>query len=95
MLEQFGDVLAQADALVLSDIYPANESPIPGVDTVGLAASVRQHRDIPIRLAESLDEAATYVGSHASPGDLILVLGAGSVGQLAPRIVEILERRVA
>jgi len=95
LLEQFGDVLAQADALVLSDIYPANESPIPGVDTVGLAASVRQHRDIPIRLADSLDEAATYVGSHASPGDLILVLGAGSVGQLVPRIVEMLERRVS
>ena len=95
LLEQFGDALAQADALVLVEIYPASETPIPGVDSVGLAVSVRQHRDIPIRIADSLDEAVTYVGSHASSGDLILVLGAGSVGQLAPRIVELLERRVA
>ena len=95
LLEQFGDALAQADALILSDIYPASEAPIPGVDSVRLAASVGQHRDIPIQIADSLDQAVTHVGSHALPGDLILVLGAGSVGQLAPRIVELLERRVA
>ena len=95
LLEQFGDALAQADALILSDIYPGSGAPIPGVDSVRLAASVGQHRDIPIQIADSLDQAVTHVGSHALPGDLILVLGAGSVGKLATRIVELLERRVA
>lgn len=95
LLDRFGEVLGLADALLLTEVYAASESRVEGVDAAAVARAVRRRSGVPIAIADSLEDAASRVAALAAAGDLIVVLGAGSVGRLAPRIVELLERRDA
>jgi UDP-N-acetylmuramate--alanine ligase len=86
LLEDFGPALALADVVVLTDIYSAGETPIPGVTIESLAAAVR--RAAPdVRVVASLDELPAALSRLAQPGDLIVTLGAGSIGALGDRIL--------
>ncbi len=93
LLDRFGQVLARADSLVLTGVYAASEPRMEGVDAAAVARAVRRHATVPTAIADSLEDAAARVVELAGPGDTIAVLGAGSIGRLAPRIVERLERR--
>ncbi len=92
LLDQFGKVLARADAVVLTDVYAASEPPIAGADAAAVAAAVRRHAAIPVHVADSLDAAADRAVASVRPGDMVVVLGAGSVGRLVPRVIELLEK---
>jgi UDP-N-acetylmuramate--alanine ligase len=89
LLDDFGPALALADEVVLLDIYPAGEPAIPGVSLEALAASVRKSV-ARLHLAHDLDEAAAAVGRLARRGDVVVTLGAGSVGALPDRILRVL-----
>ena len=93
LLDRFGQVLGQADALLLTEVYAASESRLEGIDAAAIARAVRRHSTIPIEIAASLDDAASRVTATVVAGDLVVVLGAGSIGRLAPRIVELLQER--
>ena len=93
LLDRFGQALAGADSLVLTDVYAASESRLEGVDAAAVAQAVGRHAAVPVVVADSLQDAASRVVELARSGDAIIVLGAGSIGRLAPRIVELLERR--
>ena len=95
LLDRFGQVLGRADWLLLTEVYAASEARLEGVDAAAVARAVRRHSPVPIRIAASLEDAASRVAALARAGDVIVVLGAGSIGRLAPRIVESLERRGA
>ncbi len=94
LLAEFAVALAAADAVVLTDIYAAGEDPIPGVTVDAVAAAVRRSGDAPVHVARTLDEVGPLVAGLACPGDLVLILGAGSIGQVADRVVEELRRRL-
>jgi UDP-N-acetylmuramate--alanine ligase len=90
--QEFVTAFNQADALLVMDIYPAGEPPIPGVTAEGLADAIRAHGHRNV----------TYVGSDRAViidhlvgtirrGDLVLTLGAGDVGQLGPELLKRLE----
>ncbi len=93
LLNRFGPALALADTLILTDVYAAGEAPVPGATAAAIAASVAATSPIPIRRVASLDEAVETVVSIARRGDVIVTLGAGSVGQIASRIIELLKGR--
>ncbi len=93
LLEEFGQALAGADEVVLTGIYAAGESPIPGVTTEALAAAIDRVRATPVRLVPAIDGVATAVADLARAGDLVIVLGAGSIGTVAGELVAELERR--
>ncbi|MEO8677572.1 MAG: UDP-N-acetylmuramate--L-alanine ligase [Vicinamibacterales bacterium] len=93
LLAEFGTALATADEVVLTDIYAASEDPIPGVTVEALAAAVNAARRTPVHVVKRLDEVATAVADLARRGDLVLTLGAGSIGGLATALVAELERR--
>ena len=95
LLERFGQALARADALVVTGVYAASEPRVEGVDAAAVARAVRRHSAAPVEVADGLEDAAARVVARARTGDAIVVLGAGSIGRLAPRIVELLERRDA
>jgi UDP-N-acetylmuramate--alanine ligase len=95
LLDRFGEVLGQADALLLTEVYAASESRLEGIDAAAVARAVRRHSTIPIEIAASLDDAASRLTAMVVPGDVVAVLGAGSVGRLAPRIVDLLRGRGA
>jgi UDP-N-acetylmuramate--alanine ligase len=89
LLNDFGPALALADVVVLVDIYAAGELPIPGINLETLAASVR--RDVnDLHVVPNLDDAAAEVGRLARPGDVVVTLGAGSIGTLPDRILRVL-----
>jgi UDP-N-acetylmuramate--alanine ligase len=91
--QEFLTAFNETDVLLVMDIYPAGETPIPGVTAADLVEGIRAHahRDV------------TYVGSDRSRivahladicrrGDLVLTLGAGDVGQIGPELLARLER---
>jgi UDP-N-acetylmuramate--alanine ligase len=92
LLDQFATALAGADAIVLTDIYAAGEPPIPGVTIDALDAVVRR-TGRPVTLVKAIDAVPAAVASIARPNDLVITLGAGSIGSVPDRILEALRAR--
>jgi UDP-N-acetylmuramate--alanine ligase len=93
LMQEFGDALAPADEVVLTDIYAASEDPIPGVTIDALAAAVNKGRSRPVQVVPKLADMAARVADLARPGDLVITLGAGSIGSLAGQLVAELQKR--
>ncbi len=75
----FSTVFAGVDLLLLTEIYPASESPIPGVSGQSLAQAIRQVTSTPVRFFEDFGSMQAALGEILQPGDLFLTLGAGSI----------------
>jgi UDP-N-acetylmuramate--alanine ligase len=95
LMREFGLALSGADEVLLTDIYPASEDPIPGVTIEALAAAVNTSRATAVRIVPSLDALPAALAAVARSGDLVIVLGAGSIGGVAGKVVAELERRHA
>ena len=95
LMNEFGAALATADEVVLTGIYAASEDPIPGVTVEALAATVNKGRGTPVHVVPNLSEVAAKVADIARDGDLVITLGAGSIGGLATQLVDELKRRHA
>lgn len=95
LLPEFGRALAAADEVVVAPIYPAGEDPIPGITAEAVAGAVRAVRPVPVHVVAALDEVVPCVADLAREGDLVITLGAGSIGTMAPQILEALRRRAA
>src|SRR5215472_3662640 len=92
LLRDFGSAFNDADNILVLDIYPASESPIPGVTGEIVAAAI-QVAGKAAHFAASFEEAARQAASAAADGDMILTLGAGNVSQLGPQVLEHLRAR--
>jgi UDP-N-acetylmuramate--alanine ligase len=91
--EQFEDfvaVLSTAEILVLCEVYPAGEAPIPGADGRSLSRAVRARGQVDPVFAADLDEVPKVLGNLLEDGDLVLTLGAGDIGALAARLPSLL-----
>jgi UDP-N-acetylmuramate--alanine ligase len=93
LMEEFTTAFADADSLLVLEIYAASEKPIDGVSGDALARSIRNRGEKDARYASSFSEAVNLATEAAATGDMILTLGAGSVSQLGPMIVEKLKER--
>jgi UDP-N-acetylmuramate--alanine ligase len=86
LLDDFAGVLSEVDVLLLLDVYPAGEPPIPGVDGRALARAIRARGRVePIFVAETRDLPGVLAGVLAD-GDVLLTMGAGDIGAVAPRL---------
>ena len=95
LLADFGRVLADADVTLLTDIYPAGEAPIPGITSSAIAEAIRAHGRGAVELVPSLDALPARVAAMAADGDLVLTLGAGSIGATGDKVVAALQARAA
>ena len=86
--EDFVRILSQTDVLVLTEVYPAGETPIVAADGRALARAVRVVGHVEPVFVEQVTELSVTVRELAQDGDVVLVMGAGSIGQVAARIVE-------
>ena len=93
LLDRFGEVLAAADELILTRVYAASESPIAGATSEAVAQAVARFGNIPVRRVTTLAEAVEIVTRDARPGDVVVTLGAGSIGTVPSRIVDALRAR--
>ena len=87
LMDQFAGAFSDADSLFVLPIYAASEQPIPGVTAERLAGRIEGPR---VQFVPDFPAAIEAVTAQAAEGDLILTLGAGSVSQLAPQIVNAL-----
>ncbi len=88
LADAFGPALSAADHVVLTDIYPAGEDPIPGVTLEALAASVRRSVAGPVDVVPNVADVPAALASVVKPGDVVITLGAGSIGTVAERFIQ-------
>ena len=88
LMDEFATAFENADSLVVLDIYAASEAPIEGVTGQLLAQVIAETGKPAASYASSFADGVESVVEAARPGDMILTLGAGSVSQLGPMILE-------
>ena len=91
LMREFGPAFAGADVVILTDIYAAGEDPIDGVTLEVLAEAVRGDFNADLRVVPRLTDIPRAIAAVAQPGDLVLLLGAGSIGGAAPAVLAALE----
>ncbi len=95
LMQEFANAFHDADSLLVLDIYPASEPPIPGVTGEELAKRITNSGTQKAVYVSCFADAVALAAGTSSPGDMILTLGAGSVSQLGPRLLQELESRAA
>ncbi len=88
LMDDFMTAFGDADSLCVLDIYAASEQPIEGITGEVLAQRISEKGNASVRYAGSFEDAVVAAVSSAEEGDMILTLGAGSVSQLAPMLLE-------
>jgi UDP-N-acetylmuramate--alanine ligase len=86
LLDDFANVLADVDVLVLTDVYPAGEAPIAGADGRALARAVRARGKVDPVLVEHPRELKNILPALLADGDLLLLMGAGDIGAASNEI---------
>jgi UDP-N-acetylmuramate--alanine ligase len=86
LFEDFVKVLSRVDDLVLADVYPAGEAPIVGADGRSLARALRLAGRVEPTFVEKVAEMRGAVLSRVRDGDVVITMGAGSIGGLAPEL---------
>ena len=94
LIDEFATAFKNADTLQLLDIYAASEELIPGVTAEGLARRISS-AGTKAEYVPSFGDAASSAASQAKSGDLVLTLGAGSVYQIGPIVLDELRKRSA
>ena len=91
LLDDFARVLsANADALIVTEVYAAGEAPIAGADGKAICRAVRSHGRVEPVFVEKIDELPQALIRIARDGDVIVTMGAGSIGSLAPELPHVL-----
>jgi len=79
LFEEFCTCFNDADVVLVADIYPAGEAPIPGIDRDALVAGLKAHGHRNALPLESVDALPGVIRDLAKPGDFVVCLGAGSI----------------
>jgi UDP-N-acetylmuramate--alanine ligase len=88
VFEDFVRVLSTVDALLLSEVYPAGEAPIVAADGRALTRAIRVAGKVEPIFVENVGDLPEAVFSMAQAGDVVLVMGAGSIGQVPQKMVD-------
>ena len=85
--EDFVDVLGRADVLWLSEIYAAGETPIPAADGRALSRAMRVAGHEALVFVDDIQKMAQVIAEHAQDGDVVMCMGAGSIGQVPTQVL--------
>jgi UDP-N-acetylmuramate--alanine ligase len=86
LFEDFVKVLSTADALLIADVYPAGEVPIVAADGRALTRALRIGGRIEPVFVEDVSDMPAAIRAMARDGDVVLTMGAGSIGQVSPLV---------
>ena len=86
LFEDFVKVLSTADALLVADVYPAGEAPIVAADGRALTRALRVGGRIEPVFVEDVSDMPAAIRAIARDGDVVLTMGAGSIGQVSPLV---------
>jgi UDP-N-acetylmuramate--alanine ligase len=91
LAREFGRVLSAADAVAVTDVYPAREQPVAGVDGKLIVDAIAEARPgMPVAWMPSVEDGARYLAARARSGDAVLTVGAGDVDRAVPILLEAL-----
>ena len=91
--EDFVKVLGEADAVLLNEVYAAGETPIVAADGRALARAVRVAGRVEPIFIEKIGDLPQAIADNAQSGDVVLCMGAGSIGAVPAQLVEMLEKK--
>jgi UDP-N-acetylmuramate--alanine ligase len=86
-----GSSLAAADAVAVTDVYPAREQPVEGVTGKLVVEALSEARPgAAVAWTPRIEDGVRYLARRARPGDVVLTVGAGDVDRAAPLLLEAL-----
>ncbi len=92
--DDFVKVIGQVDAVLLSDVYPAGETPIVAADGRALARALRVAGQVEPVFVQDIKDMEQAIIDNSQGGDVVLCMGAGSIGAVPARVVELGLRQV-
>ncbi|MDE2415593.1 MAG: UDP-N-acetylmuramate--L-alanine ligase, partial [Comamonadaceae bacterium] len=90
--EDFVKVLGSADAVLLTEVYAAGEAPIVAADGRSLARALRVAGSVEPVFIDDIADLPQRIAGGARDGDVVLCMGAGSIGGVPAKVVELLEK---
>ncbi len=93
LFDEFTRSFGEADLLVLNDIYPASEAPIPGINSAALWAAIKEGGHPSVEYIGQPQPTVDYLLSQTRSGDTVITLGAGSVYKIGEAFLEALTRK--
>ncbi|QQY07927.1 MAG: UDP-N-acetylmuramate--L-alanine ligase [Candidatus Xiphinematobacter sp.] len=91
--KQFGTAFYGADHVLVTDVYPAGEEPIPGVSGQTIVEALREAGHPHVQSHTPVATIHQQVGGDLLPGDLVISLGAGNIGEASDRLARDLTMR--
>ncbi len=95
LFEDFTRCFNKADLVLVTEVYPAGEQPIPGATGQALADAIRAHGHHAVRYVADKKDVAQALLDEVRPGDLVIALGAGDINASARQLVAALEKESA
>jgi UDP-N-acetylmuramate--alanine ligase len=91
LADEFYTAFNEADILIVTEIYGASESPIPGVTAETLLEGIRQHGHRHTLFEPDFTEIPARAAAVLAPGDVVLTLGAGNIWRTGEKLLELLQ----
>jgi len=88
LFEDFSRVLSEIDVLLLAEVYSAGEEVIAGADGRALCAAIRARGKVNPIFVENIEDLADALGAVVQDGDVVLTLGAGSIGRVSSELAD-------
>ncbi len=88
LFEDFSQVLAECDVLILTEVYAAGEEPIAGADGRALCAAIRARGKVNPIFIKDIEQLGNDLKTILQDGDLVLTMGAGSIGRITSQLKE-------
>jgi len=93
--EDFVKVMGTADAVLLAEVYAAGEAPLVAADGRSLARALRVAGKVDPIFVDEITQMAAAIAEHARDGDVVIAMGAGSMGVVAGQVLELLKEAAA
>lgn len=91
--EDFVKVIGSADSVLLTEVYAAGEAPIVAADGRSLARALRVAGKVEPVFVENIADLPAAIATNAQGGDVLLCMGAGSIGAVPAKLVEMLQKQ--
>jgi UDP-N-acetylmuramate--alanine ligase len=95
LLDDFASVLAGVEALIVTEVYAAGEAPIPGADGKAICRAVRSHGRVEPVFVDKIEQLPQALQRIVRDGDLVVTMGAGSIGAVAADLPRTLTQRLS
>lgn len=91
LANEFATAFTAADELYMTDIYDAGEDPIDGIDGRTIPDRIEAETGKQVNYVPNVDDIPKILSKVVRPNDLVITMGAGSINQYGPKLLELLE----